>query len=325
MRLGQKGAAVPVESIPTGSIAFDLSLASEGSREPRRRDLRPEATGKTTLALHVIAEAQKRAARRPSSTPSTPWTPSMPPGWASTSTTSSSPSPTTASRPWRSPRSRPERSRRRRRCGFGRGPRPKRSSRRDGRRHMASRRGSCPKPCASSRPSSPLQDVLHLHQPAPGEDRHVHRQPGDDDRGRALKFYSSMRIDVRRLATLKKARASSATGQGQDRQEQDGPALPRVPVRHHLREGISREGDLVDCGLDYGILERTGPGTPTGASASAGRDNVKRLLKENKELAARLEAEIRAKVGSARPRQKPSPRENRSEGRIQAETKPRSR
>src|SRR4030042_1097319 len=61
MRLGQKGAAVPVDAIPTGSIAFDLSLGIGGF--PRGRVVEifgPEATGKTTLALHVIADAPKQ-------------------------------------------------------------------------------------------------------------------------------------------------------------------------------------------------------------------------------------------------------------------------
>ncbi|HOI45953.1 MAG TPA: DNA recombination/repair protein RecA, partial [Candidatus Aminicenantes bacterium] len=60
MKLGQKEAAVKVDAIPTGSIAFDLSLGIGGF--PRGRVVEifgPEATGKTTLALHVIAEAQK--------------------------------------------------------------------------------------------------------------------------------------------------------------------------------------------------------------------------------------------------------------------------
>jgi protein RecA len=61
MKLGQKEAAVQAEVIPTGSISFDLSLGIGGF--PRGRVIEnfgPEATGKTTLALHVIAEAQKR-------------------------------------------------------------------------------------------------------------------------------------------------------------------------------------------------------------------------------------------------------------------------
>lgn len=61
MKMGQKDAAVKVPAIPTGSIAFDLSLGIGGF--PRGRVVEvfgPEATGKTTLAIHVIAEAQKR-------------------------------------------------------------------------------------------------------------------------------------------------------------------------------------------------------------------------------------------------------------------------
>src|SRR5512135_3735181 len=61
MKLGQKGAAVAIQAIPTGSLSFDLALGIGGF--PRGRIVEiygPEASGKTTLALHVIAEAQKR-------------------------------------------------------------------------------------------------------------------------------------------------------------------------------------------------------------------------------------------------------------------------
>ncbi|MFO7981699.1 MAG: recombinase RecA, partial [Candidatus Aminicenantes bacterium] len=61
MRMGQKEAAVKVPSIPTGSIAFDMALGIGGF--PRGRVVEvfgPEATGKTTLGIHVIAEAQKQ-------------------------------------------------------------------------------------------------------------------------------------------------------------------------------------------------------------------------------------------------------------------------
>ena len=61
MRLGSKEALVPVEVIPTGSISFDAALGVGGV--PRGRVIEifgPEASGKTTIALHIVAEAQKR-------------------------------------------------------------------------------------------------------------------------------------------------------------------------------------------------------------------------------------------------------------------------
>src|ERR1051325_7948309 len=60
MRLGQKGAIQPIEAIPTGAISIDYALARGGV--PRGRGVEifgPESSGKTTLALQVIAEAQK--------------------------------------------------------------------------------------------------------------------------------------------------------------------------------------------------------------------------------------------------------------------------
>ena len=81
MRLGEN-VDVMVEAIPTGSLSLDLALGIGGM--PRGRIIEiygPESSGKTTLALHVVAEAQKRGARWPLSTPSTPWTPPMPGLW----------------------------------------------------------------------------------------------------------------------------------------------------------------------------------------------------------------------------------------------------
>src|SRR5262245_61748796 len=60
MRLGQKGAIQPIEAIPTGAISIDFALGVGGV--PRGRVVEifgPESSGKTTLALQVIAEAQK--------------------------------------------------------------------------------------------------------------------------------------------------------------------------------------------------------------------------------------------------------------------------
>ncbi|HEV2500770.1 MAG TPA: DNA recombination/repair protein RecA, partial [Terriglobia bacterium] len=61
MRLGSKEALVPVDVIPTGALSFDAALGVGGM--PRGRVVEiygPESSGKTTIALHVVAEAQKR-------------------------------------------------------------------------------------------------------------------------------------------------------------------------------------------------------------------------------------------------------------------------
>src|SRR3982074_2950252 len=61
LRLGSKDAIVPVAVISTGSIALDAALGIGGFPRGRvREDLRPESSGKTTIALQVIAEAQKK-------------------------------------------------------------------------------------------------------------------------------------------------------------------------------------------------------------------------------------------------------------------------
>jgi recombination protein RecA len=63
-------------------------------------------------------------------------------------------------------------------------------------------------------------------------------------------------------------------------------------------EGISREGDLVDVGFDTGILEKTGTWySYKGERLGQGRENVKKLLKENVKLAGELEDEVRMKIG----------------------------
>ena len=77
---------VRVKGISTGALGLDIALGGQGIPSGRICELfGPEGSGKTTLALHVIASARRPAGWRPSSTPSTPWTP---PGHASSAWTS---------------------------------------------------------------------------------------------------------------------------------------------------------------------------------------------------------------------------------------------
>ena len=103
MRLGDDNRP-PVQVIPTGSLALDVALGIGGL--PRGRVIEvygPESSGKTTVALHAVANAQRPGAMPPSSTPSTPSIPSMLVPLAWTPTPSWSLSPTRVSRPSRSP------------------------------------------------------------------------------------------------------------------------------------------------------------------------------------------------------------------------------
>ncbi len=76
----------PIEGIPTGSLSLDIALGGQGIPSGRVVEIfGPESSGKTTLALHVVASAQKKAASPPSSTPNTRSTPPGPKNSASNS------------------------------------------------------------------------------------------------------------------------------------------------------------------------------------------------------------------------------------------------
>jgi len=117
--------------------------------------------------------------------------------------------------------------------------------------------------------------------------------------GRALKFYSSLRVDIRRLATLKEGdKVVGNKVKVKIVKNKMAPPFREAQFDIIYGEGISKEGDLVDCGVDYGLIEKTGTWySYKGERLGQGRDNVKKLLQENMELAAELDREIRKKAG----------------------------
>ena len=117
--------------------------------------------------------------------------------------------------------------------------------------------------------------------------------------GRALKFYASLRIDVRRLSVIKDGEAVIGNrAKVKIVKNKMAPPFREAQFDIIFGEGISKEGDLVDTGFDLGLLEKTGTWySYKGERLGQGRENVKKLLKENTKLAGELGAAIRTKLG----------------------------
>jgi recombination protein RecA len=303
MKLGQKEAAIKIGVIPTGSIAFDYCLGIGGF--PRGRVVEvfgPEATGKSTLALHVIAEAQKRG------------------GQAAFIDAEHALDPTYA-------------------ASLGVDVDDLLISQPDyGEQgleiaEVLVRSGAVDvivvDSVAALVPKAELEGEMgdsHMGLQARLMSQALRKltaivarsktcfifvnqlrekigmfigNPETTTGGRALKFYSSMRIDIRRIAALKEG--EQVVGNRVKVKIVKNKLAP--PFREAFfdiifGQGISREGDIVDCGIDTEIIEKSGTWySYKGERLGQGRDNVKKLLKENKALADELDRIIRQKLG----------------------------
>jgi len=117
--------------------------------------------------------------------------------------------------------------------------------------------------------------------------------------GKALKFYSSLRLDTRRIQALKKGEEIIG-GRIKVKVAKNKVAPPFRLAEFDMmyEDGISFEGGLVDLGVEKGIIEKSGAWLSyQGEQIAQGKENAKKYLKENKEVAAKLEEEIREKLG----------------------------
>jgi recombination protein RecA len=117
--------------------------------------------------------------------------------------------------------------------------------------------------------------------------------------GRALKFYSSMRIDIRRIAAIKDGDAVVGS-RTKVKIVKNKVAAPFRDAEFDIMygEGISREGDMLDVAVNNNLLEKSGAWfSYKGERIGQGRENAKAFLKENKDIAARIEAEVRKTLG----------------------------
>ena len=116
--------------------------------------------------------------------------------------------------------------------------------------------------------------------------------------GNALKFYASVRLDIRRVTSIKDG--DNVIG-NQVRvkivKNKVAPPFRKAEFEITFGEGISKIGEIVDLGVEYGIIKKSGSWFSYGESKLAqGREALKQLLKDNEELSAELETKVREAI-----------------------------
>lgn len=112
--------------------------------------------------------------------------------------------------------------------------------------------------------------------------------------GRALKFYASVRIDIRRIETLKSgSEMIGSRTRAKVVKNKVAPPFREAEFDIMYGKGISHEGELIDMGLKTGVVERMGAWySYNGEKLGQGKDNSKKILADNKELAKEIEDKI---------------------------------
>ncbi len=127
----------------------------------------------------------------------------------------------------------------------------------------------------------------------------VHNSPETTPGGRALKFYSSVRLDIRRIETIKDgAEAVGNRARVKVVKNKVAPPFRQAEFDIMYGKGISREGSLLDVAVDLGIVKKSGAWfTYEGEQLGQGRENVKNFLAENIDLVFEISEKVRQAVG----------------------------
>jgi recombination protein RecA len=121
--------------------------------------------------------------------------------------------------------------------------------------------------------------------------------------GRALKFYASIRLDIRRIQAIKEGdRVIGSRTRGKVVKNKVAAPFREAEFDILYGEGISREGDLIDLGVENGLLEKSGTWISFGGERMGqGRENARVFLKENRDIREKLETALRKKLEIAQP------------------------
>lgn len=300
MKLGEAVAVLPVEAIPSGSLALDLALGVGGIPKGRITEIfGPEASGKTTLGQHVIAEAQKRGgvaayidvehALDPSyakncgvnidelyiSQPDT--------GEQSLEITEALVRSTALdvivvdSVAALVPRAEIE---------------GEMGDAHVGLQARLMSQALRKLTAAISRSGTAVIFINQLREKVGIVFGNPEVTPG----GRALKFYSSVRIDLRRVEAIKEGnQVVGSHVKAKVVKNKVAPPFRSAEFDIMFDRGISREGNLVDLGIELGLVKKAGAFFSCGdVRLGQGRENAKQYLSQNPELAREIEREIRA-------------------------------
>lgn len=125
--------------------------------------------------------------------------------------------------------------------------------------------------------------------------------------GRALKFYASVRIDVRKGTAIEVKKDGKEEVVGSETnikivKNKVAPPFKKIKVDIMYGEGISKTGEIIDLATDFDIIKKSGSWYSYGDTRlGQGKETVKKLLVENKELMAELERKVRIKMGMIEP------------------------
>ncbi len=116
--------------------------------------------------------------------------------------------------------------------------------------------------------------------------------------GNALKFYASVRIDIRRLAAIKDGEdVVGSRTKVKIVKSKVAPPFKSVEFDIMFNEGISKIGELIDIGTETGIIKKSGSWFTFGEERFQGRDQFKKKLTDDKVLSSKLEQEVKVKIG----------------------------
>jgi recombination protein RecA len=304
MKLGESATLPPVAAIPTGSLALDLALGVGGIPRGRITEIfGPEASGKTTLAQHIIAEAQKRGGTVAYIDAEHALDPSYAANCGVNVDDLLISQPDTGEQALEITEA------------------LVRSSAIDtiiidsvaalvpraeiegemGDAHVGLQARLMSQAlrklaAATSRSGTALIFINQLREKV----GIVFGNPEVTTGGRALKFYSSIRIDLRRTETIKQGNeAIGSHVRAKVVKNKVAPPFRSAEFDIMFDHGISREGNLIDLGLELGLMNKAGAFFSYGdIRLGQGRESAKQYLAQNPELAQEIEQRIRASANT---------------------------